>query len=159
MDDISTYFYDLPQSNKRRNRYIYPSAKSGSLRIHNLAETLDRSSFPSSPDSFVYSGWCPCGLLQQYVVNLEPPTDDAKKHLVTIFVVADLDEESGLGIVKEALSSIVSLIPRSRELADLEVHYRKEVPLAYLLSTTRRRNLVPLSSVSSGGRHPSFLAD
>lgn len=37
----STYFYDLPTSYKRRNRFVFPSAPENPLKVVNWAETFD----------------------------------------------------------------------------------------------------------------------
>lgn len=46
---MSVYFYDLPTTAKRRNKYVYPSSKAGSLKIFDMANLfeevgLDRTS-------------------------------------------------------------------------------------------------------------------
>jgi len=43
---MSTYFYDLPTTSKRRNRYIIPSAPGG-LQIINVPEVLKSSGLES----------------------------------------------------------------------------------------------------------------
>ncbi|KAI0073110.1 glycosyltransferase family 24 protein [Panus rudis PR-1116 ss-1] len=86
-DTIDTYFYDLPESNKRRNKHIYPSGKGDNLKTINLAELHRSSGFPATPGSFVY-----------------PP--DTEKVPLTMYVVADLDSPSGLALIREALNSI-----------------------------------------------------
>ena len=55
-EDIANFFYDLPEANKRRNRHIYPSGKTGDLKIVNLPELLEKSGFSHSKGSFVYPG-------------------------------------------------------------------------------------------------------
>ena len=51
---LSTYFYDLPTSSKRRNMYIHPSMKPGSLRILSLPEVIEGNGLKSTPGAFVY---------------------------------------------------------------------------------------------------------
>lgn len=51
---MSTYFYDLPEASRRRNKFIYPSSKPGSLRIENLVDLVETSDLPFNPGSFVY---------------------------------------------------------------------------------------------------------
>ncbi|KAF8164188.1 UDP-glucose:glycoprotein glucosyltransferase-domain-containing protein [Mycena galopus ATCC 62051] len=88
---IENYFYDLPTSSARRNRYIFPASGPGAggaeLRIVNLPEVFGRTGFRVAPGTFVY-----------------PP--ETERIPLTMYVVADLDTEAGLGLVKEALSSI-----------------------------------------------------
>ena len=55
-ESISTYFYDLPTTAKRRNAYIHPSAQVGSLRIVNLPELIEGNGLESKPGAFVYPG-------------------------------------------------------------------------------------------------------
>ncbi|KAI0948225.1 hypothetical protein AcW1_009797 [Taiwanofungus camphoratus] len=83
---ISTYFYDLPAAAKRRNRYIYPSSKAGSLRVVSLPELLDRTAFPRDSGSFLY------------------PTDSEFLPFST-YIVADFNSEGGLFLMKHALNS------------------------------------------------------
>lgn len=90
-EGISTYFYDLPTTSLRRNQHIYPKTGPGGLKFFNAPDFL--------PEAFVY-----------------PPTDAgnvadiaaASRVSFTILVVADLESETGLALVKEALDSVVS---------------------------------------------------
>ncbi|CAL1698787.1 unnamed protein product [Somion occarium] len=88
-ENIATYFYDLPEASKRRNKHIYPSGQNGGLRVLSLLELHERSGFPRQTGSFIY-----------------PPGDDQVP--LTTYVVADLDSEAGLSLVKEALKSITA---------------------------------------------------
>ncbi len=97
------YFYDLPTTSKRRNRYIYPTNSLGSLKIANLPELFSRKQFKRlSP--YVY----PRTL---FVLN---PSVHTNKHVAgftnvsqSLYVIADLDSEDGLNLMKEALLSLV----------------------------------------------------
>ena len=51
---VAEYFYDLPSTASRRNRYIYPSAKTGDLRVLNIGELLAKARFPGGEGAFVY---------------------------------------------------------------------------------------------------------
>ena len=51
---MSTYFYDLPTTQHRRNRYIYSTTTDGGLRIVNLPELFLRTGFSTSPSTFIY---------------------------------------------------------------------------------------------------------
>ena len=94
-EGISTYFYDLPTANVRRNQHIYPRTGPGGLKFFSAPDFL--------PGAFVYP----------------PSRDAAEAHRVsfTILVVADLESEAGLALVKEALDSAVSIS------CDLKVHF------------------------------------
>ena len=43
-ESLSTYFYDQPTTDKKRNRYIYPTA-TGGLKIVNMVELFARTGF------------------------------------------------------------------------------------------------------------------
>ncbi|THH29185.1 hypothetical protein EUX98_g5002 [Antrodiella citrinella] len=88
---IATYFYDQPSSLMRRNKYIFPSTKTGSLKIVSLPDLHARSGLPLSGGAFAYP------------VNDE--SDGVSDVPLTTYVVADLDSHSGKQLVKEALLS------------------------------------------------------
>ncbi|RPD60390.1 glycosyltransferase family 24 protein [Lentinus tigrinus ALCF2SS1-7] len=92
-DDVSTYFYDLPTTAKRRNMYIHPSPKAGSLRIFSLPDLIERNGLKSSAGSFVY------------------PAESEQVPLTT-YVVADFDNEESQQLVKEALLSTPGSLSR-----------------------------------------------
>ncbi|KII87653.1 glycosyltransferase family 24 protein [Plicaturopsis crispa FD-325 SS-3] len=83
--DIDTYFYDLSTTATRRNRYIYPST--GTLRVYNLFDLFSQAKFDASPSRFV-----------------NPP--DSTQIPLSIYVVADLDSDEGVALMKEALQSM-----------------------------------------------------
>ncbi|KIP02024.1 glycosyltransferase family 24 protein [Phlebiopsis gigantea 11061_1 CR5-6] len=84
---MDTYFYDLPEASARRNRYIYPTGKTGDLRIVNWLEVPETAGVLYDNRAFVY-----------------PPTEEVTT--LTVFVVADLDSEEGLELAKETLKSM-----------------------------------------------------
>ncbi|KAI0715904.1 glycosyltransferase family 24 protein [Cerioporus squamosus] len=86
-DDVSNYFYDLPTTAKRRNMYIHPTPKSGSLRIFSLPDLIERNGLKSSAGSFLY------------------PAESEQVPLTT-YVVADFDNEESQQLVKAALLSL-----------------------------------------------------
>jgi UDP-glucose:glycoprotein glucosyltransferase len=63
-ESLSTYFYDQPTTDKRRNRYIYPTV-AGSLKIVNMVELFARTGFEAFASvegralAFVYPRECP----------------------------------------------------------------------------------------------------
>ncbi|KAK0452361.1 UDP-glucose:glycoprotein glucosyltransferase-domain-containing protein [Armillaria borealis] len=83
---MSTYFYDLPSTQKTRNRFIIPSNAIGSLRIYNLPELFARTGFDVGPGAFLY-----------------PPEGETP---LTLFLIADFNTEEGLELLKSALASI-----------------------------------------------------
>ncbi|CDO68442.1 Glycosyltransferase Family 24 protein [Trametes cinnabarina] len=84
---ISTYFYDLPTTAKRRNTYIHPTQKAGSLRIFSLPELIKKNGLNSTAGAFIYPA-------------------DTEQILLTTYIVADLDSEESRVIIKEVLKSI-----------------------------------------------------
>ncbi|KAF9530297.1 UDP-glucose:glycoprotein glucosyltransferase-domain-containing protein [Crepidotus variabilis] len=83
-ESMSNYFYDLPTTSKRRNRFIFAS---GHLKITNLVTLFEKTRFRVS--SYVY-----------------PPGSNNVTQ--TTFVMADLDTDDGLALVREALLSQTS---------------------------------------------------
>ncbi|KIM46645.1 glycosyltransferase family 24 protein [Hebeloma cylindrosporum] len=86
-ESMSNYFYDLPTSSKRRNRYIFPSNAAGRLRIVNLPELFGRARFRVSPPTYIY-----------------PPEFDSVSE--SLYIVADFDSVAGLDLIKEGLNSL-----------------------------------------------------
>ncbi|KAH9946426.1 glycosyltransferase family 24 protein [Epithele typhae] len=84
---VSTYFYDLPTTGKRRNVYIYPSSKPGSLRIFSLPELIGGNGLSSAPQAFVN------------------PVGEGSLPITT-YLVADFDTPEGVELAKQALMSI-----------------------------------------------------
>ncbi|KAJ6562664.1 glycosyltransferase family 24 protein [Mycena capillaripes] len=126
---ISTYFYDLPTSSVRRNRYIFPA--SGDLRIFNVPDLFRRAGFRVTPSTFIY-----------------PP--ETEQIPLTVYVVADFDTEGGLGLLKEALTSIdgesktrVSFVHNPGN-NDRDPNVRP--PVSWLLSHLLSKNLLSKAS-------------
>ncbi|KAF9447216.1 glycosyltransferase family 24 protein [Macrolepiota fuliginosa MF-IS2] len=85
--NMETYFYDLPTTSKRRNRYIVPSTPGG-LKIVNVPEVMSSSELESVLGT---GSW------------LYPESDTVTSSL---FVVADFDTDTGKGILVQALESL-----------------------------------------------------
>jgi UDP-glucose:glycoprotein glucosyltransferase len=98
-ETLSTYFYDLPTTSIRRNRHIFPSGSA--LRIVNLPELFSRIGIHSY-GPFIY----PFRRSRSPVEGESKTVETARVHF-TVYVVADLDSEEGLALVKEALGSMV----------------------------------------------------
>ncbi|KAJ7222294.1 UDP-glucose:glycoprotein glucosyltransferase-domain-containing protein [Mycena pura] len=127
---ITTYFYDLPTTSLRRNRYIFPA--SADVRIVDVPGLFRRTGFRVTPSTFVY-----------------PP--DTEQIPLTVYVVADFDTEGGLALLKEALLSIddesktrVSFMhnPSHVEVVDPSVR----PPISWLLSHVLAKNLLSKAS-------------
>ncbi|KZT37012.1 glycosyltransferase family 24 protein [Sistotremastrum suecicum HHB10207 ss-3] len=87
LTDISVYFYDLPTTPTRRNKYIYP-ADNDALRIVNLLDTLPQVGLPTYFD-FVY-----------------PEGENAVSS--TLWVIGDMDSTIGVDLLIEALTALRS---------------------------------------------------
>ncbi|KAH7098875.1 UDP-glucose:glycoprotein glucosyltransferase-domain-containing protein [Auriculariales sp. MPI-PUGE-AT-0066] len=84
--DFDNYWYDLPTSSKSRNQYIFPSAKTGPLKIVNLPEVFERTGFSKS-----FAGFA---------------AESGDAPLATVWIVADLDSPDGIAFFKEALNAL-----------------------------------------------------
>lgn len=51
--DFSTFFYDFPSTQTRRNKYVFPQ---GDLRIFSLPTLLEKAEANELGDAFVYPG-------------------------------------------------------------------------------------------------------
>ncbi|KAJ7130733.1 glycosyltransferase family 24 protein [Mycena crocata] len=126
---IDTYFYDLPTSSLRRNRYIFGASEEH--RVVNLPELFRRTGFRVTPSTFVY-----------------PPETELIP--LTLYVVADFDAEGGLGLLKEALLSIddesktrLTFVHNPRTV-DADPSVRP--PVSWLLSHLLAKNLLSKAS-------------
>lgn len=95
---MGTYFYNLPSTSSRRNKYISPP--SDSLVLH------DVSKLPLT-DSFLYPS-------ELFNCSIEAIVDicfllaaDKEAVPVTVWVVADFSSKSGVQLLKEALAYAV----------------------------------------------------
>ncbi|KAF9051644.1 glycosyltransferase family 24 protein [Panaeolus papilionaceus] len=88
-DTMANYFYDLPTTSKRRNKYIFPSGSAAAnIRIVNMPEIFNQLKLKLSSWSYVYPAVKKVGI----------------SHSTLIF--ADLDSDDGLNLVKNALLSL-----------------------------------------------------
>ncbi|KAJ7485860.1 glycosyltransferase family 24 protein [Mycena latifolia] len=128
---FDTYFYDLPTSSPRRNKYIFTAP--ADLRLVDLTELFGRTGVRGAPASFVY-----------------PP--ETEQIPLTVYVVADFDTEAGLGLLKEALLSVdaesktrVSFL-HNPSTPDAEPAARP--PVSWFLSHLLARNLLSKASAA-----------
>lgn len=54
-EDISTAFYDLPTTTKRRSRYLIPGMVENKLRIFDLSKVFDRDPSKKLQHDFIYN--------------------------------------------------------------------------------------------------------
>lgn len=89
---MATHFYDLPNTVLRRNKHTHPSL-SNPLRFVNAPALFSRAGLLAA-ESFIYPPLATAG--------------DAMGDVpFTTYIVADLDSDAGLALVKEALDSMV----------------------------------------------------
>ncbi len=110
-DSMATYFYDLPTTAKRRNKYVHASAKAGDLRIFSLPDLIEANGLKSTPGAFVYPGEYLIGPWMLTSTNTFAAADSHQVPLTT-YVVADFDSDEGVEFIKEALTSMVTLFIR-----------------------------------------------
>ena len=55
-ESIGTYFYDLPSTPERRNRYIYPNPAAGNLKVVSLPDVFEKTQPHLAHASFIYPG-------------------------------------------------------------------------------------------------------
>ena len=53
---MDSYFYDLPSSSTKRNRYIHPGSQQGAVRIVNLPEIFLKVGHPVAPKACLHPG-------------------------------------------------------------------------------------------------------
>lgn len=109
---MATYFYDLPSSSKRRNKYIYPTTTKlnsvGDLRIVNLMDVYQASEFPITSGSFIHPREYDTTCVSRTKTDMHKAA--SQRLNVSTIVVADLDSNDGLELVKAVLQSLVGHI-------------------------------------------------
>ena len=104
---MSVYFYDLPESRKRRNKLVYPSSKLSNGQLTSLPQLFEATSFKAKAGSYLQwrktspePDWGPFAYFICIAERKEAP-------LVTTYVIADFDAEDGLDLLKNAAESLV----------------------------------------------------
>ncbi|KAF8994665.1 UDP-glucose:glycoprotein glucosyltransferase-domain-containing protein, partial [Cyathus striatus] len=101
--EISTFFYGLPTTSKRRNKYIFPVTQGqGALRIVSLPEVFERAGLTVGEGAYVYPP------------EPDPISEEAEGEAksgkgeisISVYVVGNLDSEPGLEIIKERLLAL-----------------------------------------------------
>ncbi|EAU89163.2 hypothetical protein CC1G_08570 [Coprinopsis cinerea okayama7 len=94
---MGDYWYDLPKTNKRRNRYIFPTSHKD-LKVVNLPDALHtKAEMSFGAESFVY-----------------PKNAQIQTPIFTTFIVGDFESEAGLALAREALKLVESEKSQSR---------------------------------------------
>ncbi|KAK8869940.1 hypothetical protein IAR55_000508 [Kwoniella newhampshirensis] len=83
-EDMSTYFYDLPSSSKRRSKLVIPGTGETKLRSYNLIDLFQDDAAKKLTSDFVYA-------------------DGDRGAPITMWVVGDLDTAEGQRVVMDAL--------------------------------------------------------
>jgi len=104
---MSVYFYDLPTTAKRRNRYVYPSSKAGSLKIFDMPEILEEVGIDRTSIDYLtprkhfrrISEW-----LQSAEFIL---TGEVEFVPLTIWVVGNFDDPTHVDLLREAALAMV----------------------------------------------------
>ena len=107
--DMSVYFYDLPTTSKRRNKYVYPSPQAGSLEVFNIPGLLEDVGIDRNELQYLYPSeyW---GLLApMFLLIFRLSVGKGQDTLVplTIWIIADLDDPEHAELLKESLKALV----------------------------------------------------
>ncbi|WVQ78198.1 hypothetical protein IAT38_000281 [Cryptococcus sp. DSM 104549] len=86
-DDISTFFYDLPSTSKRRSKLVIPGEGDLKLRTFNLVDLFAVDKTDSLTSDFVYP-------------------EGERGTPITMWVVGNLDSAEGARVVKDALGHL-----------------------------------------------------
>lgn len=103
--DLSTVFYDLPSTLKRKAKYIVPK-QGEKLVVYNLADVFNGTADVLA-ENFVYPGESSCGSGELTSVG-----DEAVP--ITTWIVGDLDSNAGLTLARNALEHLQTEGCRSR---------------------------------------------
>lgn len=104
---MSVYFYDLPESRKRRNKLVYPSGKLSNGQLTSLPQLFEATNFKAKAGSYLQ--WCktPPEPDRGPFVDFLWTAERKDAPLVTTYVIADFDTEDGLDLLKNAAESLV----------------------------------------------------
>lgn len=85
--DMSTYFYDLPSTPKRRNRFLFPDPETSPLRVERLDTLFRTSGFEWPNEDLLYP-------------------EGTESLLATVWVIGDLDDSIARGMATEAMKAL-----------------------------------------------------
>ncbi|TFK19735.1 hypothetical protein FA15DRAFT_759842 [Coprinopsis marcescibilis] len=119
-EGLGNHFYDLPTTNRKRNRYVFPKTRAD-VRIVNLGEVGERVGVVGA-GGYVYPK-----------VNAEEKERDAP--VLSVFVLGDFDAEGGRVLAAEALKSTerdgaasrITFVPNPAELDAVKAGSRNAV--------------------------------
>ena len=104
---MSVYFYDLPESRKRRNKLVYPSGKLSNGQLTSLPQLFEATGFKAKAGSYLQWRKTSPEPNRVPLVDLFRIAERKDAPLVTIYVIADFDTEGGLDLLKNAAESLV----------------------------------------------------
>ncbi|WWD15785.1 hypothetical protein CI109_100209 [Kwoniella shandongensis] len=133
-DDLSTYFYDLPSTSRRRSKLIVPGAGETKLRSFNLIDLFEDDVTKKLTSEFVYA-------------------DGDRGAPITMWVVGDLDTAEGKRVVTDALKHLQTPecasrlgfvhVPNTNDDAPRDGGYRLSTVIYQLYNTSALSNASP----------------
>ncbi|KAG8807237.1 hypothetical protein FRC17_004564 [Serendipita sp. 399] len=137
--DFSTYFYDLPSTPKRRNRYLFPDPETSPLQVKRL-DALFRGA----------------GFEYPYRDLLTPAeTEPSTPLMVTVWIVGDLDAPEVMDMANGAISSLAA----QKDFRLGFIHAPKILPMSDARITPRQSTLLQQLSGRFGSITPSQLLE
>lgn len=109
--NMSNYFYDLPTTPKRRNKYLFPDSDKAPLRVHSLDKLFGDVGLEYPSKELVYPGKN-FRLLQdlsscRVLIGMTEEEEDSEPLKVTVWVVGDMDDDSSMDLATEAIQALV----------------------------------------------------
>jgi UDP-glucose:glycoprotein glucosyltransferase len=98
-DNIENYFYDFPTAMKRRNRHVVPVGDGDGLRIASLPNLHQQAGLNASSAMFIY----PSKAISSSSDSLTDGNVVSERVPLSIYVIADLDTEDDLSVLRAAL--------------------------------------------------------
>lgn len=106
---MSVYFYDLPTSQKRRNKLVYPSGKPSNTLHTSLPQLFEATGFKAKAGSYLQWRKISPGSDRRSFPDQFGTAERKGAPVVTSYVIADFDTKDGLDLLQEAVESLVYL--------------------------------------------------
>ena len=105
--NMSTFFYDLPSTLKRRNKYIYP-APGENIRVIPLPDLYLEANITETAGSFVYPGESSSLIFtsSDRVANRLQESESESSPPISISIIGDMDSEDVLVLFEQLLASV-----------------------------------------------------
>jgi UDP-glucose:glycoprotein glucosyltransferase len=107
---MSTLFYDLPTTTKRRSRYLIPGVTEDKLRVFNLQKLFEGDASKKLAHDFIYNRKTSLGPLE---LSLTLAANESRGAPVSTWIVGDLDSAEGREIIDLAMRHL--LVSRKAE--------------------------------------------